>query len=40
LMKSGRPEYYLPSRHTVARDVKVVFNKTRERVAAMLQVSF
>jgi hypothetical protein len=40
LMKSGWPEYYLPSRHTVAQDVKVVFNKTHERVAAMLQVSF
>ena len=38
LMKTGRPEYYLPSRSTVARDVKEVFEKVRERIAKMLQV--
>ena len=38
LMKTGRPDYYLPSRHTVARDVKQVFKKTRMRIAKMLQV--
>lgn len=38
LMKTGRPEYYLPSRRTVVRDVKEVFKKTRKRIAKMLQV--
>ena len=38
LMKTGRPEYYLPSRSTVSRDVKEVFKKVRERIAKMLQV--
>ncbi|KAF8957055.1 hypothetical protein BDZ97DRAFT_1954953 [Flammula alnicola] len=28
LMKTGRPGYYIPSRHTVARDTKHVFRKT------------
>jgi hypothetical protein len=37
-MKTGRPEYYLPSPSTVSRDVKKVFARTRERIAAMLQV--
>ena len=39
LMKTGRPDYYIPSRYTVARDVKQVFKKTRKRIAKMLQVS-
>lgn len=39
LMKTGRPEYYLPSPATVSRDVKRVFAKSRERIAKMLQVS-
>ena len=38
LMKTRRPEYYIPSRYTVARDVKEVFKKTRKRLAKMLQV--
>ena len=38
LMKTGRPDYYIPSRYTVARDVKQVFKKTRKRIAKMLQV--
>lgn len=38
LMKTGRPEYYLPSRRTVARDVRQVFKRTRKRIAKMLQV--
>jgi hypothetical protein len=38
LMKTGRPEYYLPSRHTVARDVEKVFEKTHKKIAKMLQV--
>lgn len=39
LMKTGRPEYYLPSRSTVSRDVKEVFKRVRARIAKMLQVS-
>ena len=38
LMKTGRPEYYIPSRSTVSRDVKRVFARTRTRVARLLQV--
>jgi hypothetical protein len=38
LMKTGRPEYYLPSRSTVSCDVKEVFEKVRKRIAKMLQV--
>ena len=38
LMKTGRPEIYIPSPTTVARDVKLVFARTRERIAQMLQV--
>ncbi|KAG1749457.1 hypothetical protein EDB19DRAFT_1629468, partial [Suillus lakei] len=40
LMKTGRPEYYIPSPTTVARDVKLVFARTCQRIAKMLQVSF
>jgi hypothetical protein len=39
LMKTGRPEYYIPSPSTVSRDVRLVFARTRQRVAKMLQVS-
>ncbi|TFK58100.1 hypothetical protein BDN72DRAFT_749205, partial [Pluteus cervinus] len=39
LMKSGRPDYYVPSPSTVSRDVKQVFVKTRSRIAQMLQQS-
>ena len=39
LMKTGRPEYYIPSPKTVARDVRQVFIRTRKRIARMLQVS-
>ena len=38
LMRNGRPEYYIPSAVTVARDVKQVFAKTRQRIAHLLQV--
>lgn len=38
LMKTGRPEYCLPSASTVSRDVKEVFTKVRARIAKMLQV--
>ncbi|PIL26246.1 hypothetical protein GSI_12002 [Ganoderma sinense ZZ0214-1] len=37
LMKTGRPGYYLPSASTVARDVTEVFQRTRSRIAKMLQ---
>lgn len=39
LMKTGRPGYYIPSPSTVSRDVKVVFARTRRRVARFLRVS-
>ena len=39
LMKTGRPNYYIPSPSTVAHDVKEVFAWTRNRIAKMLQVS-
>lgn len=39
LMKTGRPDHYIPSRQTVARDVRFVFKRTRERIAKMLQVN-
>ena len=38
-MKTGRPEYYLPSHLTALRDVRLVFARTRNRIAKMLQVS-
>jgi len=38
LMKTGRPEQYIPSASTVSRDVKLVFARTWERMAKMLQV--
>jgi len=38
LMKTGRPEYRIPSAETVSRDVKGVFVKVRQRIAKMLQV--
>ncbi|KAF9029672.1 hypothetical protein BJ165DRAFT_1315297, partial [Panaeolus papilionaceus] len=37
LMKTGRPEYYLPSPRTVSRDVRTVFAKSRQRIAGILQ---
>jgi hypothetical protein len=39
LMKTGRPEYHIPSPETVSRDVKNVFIHVRKRIAKMLQVS-
>ena len=39
LMKTGRPEYYLPSKSTVSRDVRLVFVNVRKRMAKMMQVS-
>jgi len=39
LMKTRQPEYYIPSRTTVSRDVKQVFVNVRKRIAKMLKVS-
>jgi hypothetical protein len=39
LMKTGRPEYYIPSPSTVSRDVRQVFLRTRNRISKMLNVS-
>jgi coproporphyrinogen III oxidase len=36
-MKTGRPEYHIPSEHTVSRDVKQTFVHARKRIAKMLQ---
>ena len=38
LIKTGQPEYYLPSPSTVSRDVKKVFAHVRGQIAQMLQV--
>ena len=38
LIKTGRPEYHLPSAETVSRVVRGVFIKVRQRIAKMLQV--
>ncbi|KIK11654.1 hypothetical protein PISMIDRAFT_73146, partial [Pisolithus microcarpus 441] len=37
LMKTGRPQCYLPSPETVSHDVKQVFTCTRKHIAKMLQ---
>jgi hypothetical protein len=39
LMKTGRPDYHIPSEHTVSRDVRNVFVSVRKQIAKMLQVS-
>jgi hypothetical protein len=39
LMKTGRPGMYIPSPSTVSRDVRLVFNNAKTRIANMLQVS-
>jgi hypothetical protein len=38
LMKTGRPDYHIPSPQTVSRDVKTVFVQCRQRIANILQV--
>ncbi|KAG1835928.1 hypothetical protein DFJ58DRAFT_670163, partial [Suillus subalutaceus] len=35
LMKTGQPEYYLPSPATMSCDVQLVFTRTRQRIAKM-----
>ncbi|KIJ94929.1 hypothetical protein K443DRAFT_109642, partial [Laccaria amethystina LaAM-08-1] len=37
LMKTGWPDYYLPSASTVSRDVRIVFARTRARIGQMRQ---
>ncbi|KAL1936981.1 hypothetical protein VTO73DRAFT_2438 [Trametes versicolor] len=37
LMKTGRPGYWIPSASTVARDIRVIYTKCREKVARLLQ---
>jgi hypothetical protein len=39
-MKTGRPGIYIPSASTVSRDVKLVFARTWEQIAKMLQVGY
>ena len=38
LMKTGRPDFHIPSAETVSHDVKNVFVHVRQRIAKMLQV--
>lgn len=38
LMKAGRPEFYIPSPSTVARDVRIVFARARQQIAKLLGV--
>ncbi len=38
-MKTGRPDYHIPSPETVSRDVKNVFVCVRKRITNMLQVN-
>jgi len=40
LMKTGRPEYHIPSVETLSCDVKNVFVRVREHIARMLRVSY
>jgi hypothetical protein len=37
LMKTGRPDYYIPSPTTVSQDVKRVFANVQKYIAKMLQ---
>ncbi|KAJ3487515.1 hypothetical protein NLJ89_g11705 [Agrocybe chaxingu] len=37
LMKTGHPEYYVPSPSTVSHDVRLVFARSRQRISAMLR---
>ena len=39
LMKLGQPDMYIPSPSTVSWDVWLVFIKTQQRIARMLDVS-
>ena len=37
LMKTGQPEYFIPSAFTVSRDVRLVYTCTRQHITKMLQ---
>ncbi|KAF8068607.1 hypothetical protein FPV67DRAFT_1414440 [Lyophyllum atratum] len=37
LMKTGRPDYWIPSASTVVCDVRLVFGRCRDRIGKMLQ---
>ncbi|KAE9393957.1 hypothetical protein BT96DRAFT_771236, partial [Gymnopus androsaceus JB14] len=37
LQKEGRPERYIPSRETVSKDVKNLYEKVKEKLAEELQ---
>ena len=37
-MKTGRPDYHIPSPDTVSHDVRDVFVRVRKRIAKILQV--
>ncbi|KAE9384415.1 hypothetical protein BT96DRAFT_748669, partial [Gymnopus androsaceus JB14] len=37
LQKEGHPDRYVPSKETVSRDVKHLFEKTKEKIAVELQ---
>ena len=39
LLTAGRPSIHLPSHDTILRDIKAAFEKCRDRVAKLLQVS-
>ena len=36
-MKTGRPEYHIPSEHTVSHDVKQAFVHARKHIVNILQ---
>ncbi|KAG6809581.1 hypothetical protein H0H92_015686, partial [Tricholoma furcatifolium] len=36
-MKTGRPEYWIPSESTIRRDTQVIFARTREHIGKILQ---
>ena len=38
LIKTGRPDFYIPCAETVSRDVKNIFVHVRQQIAKMLQV--
>src|SRR5713226_5730610 len=40
LMKTGRPDYYIPSPSTIAHDVKAVFAHVCNRISKILRVCF
>jgi hypothetical protein len=37
LMKTGRPEIYIPSPEMISRDVRLIYTRTHERLAQILQ---